>query len=495
MNDFKAPDGTLTAAEDSSLNSDKKPKLKLEAQSNLKAQTLIGLQESNSLASLKAKGPDSIAKSFDDFSPSSFLLQARASKEENGPSSALFSLPGPLGEFKDGFSQKLAGPILGEIIESNHDPLAININQPGDWTRDELIRLMNWGKTQKMSDLILTSQEAPWMRIGGRWTKVGERKVNLSELSALLNYLTRNEAAASMVSNGVELDFGCDIPLGRLRRLRFRGNATAIANGWSTGLTVTLRALAELPPDLESLGVEKELAEALFPENGLVLVTGVMGSGKSTFLAAALKRLAEKGQRHIATYEQPIEFDLSEIGRKSGPIEQSEIPKHLPGFVQAARNVTRRAADAVLIGEARDPETIKGLMEAAEIGITAYATCHTRSVSDTIGRLISVFDRQERDHLASMLLSAIRVIVQQRLYPDLNGGRVAVREYLVFDRLSRQALQKEPIERLGVAVEKLVRQKGQSLEKALRRACAEGRLPLSAAKAAIDERNRAHDGL
>jgi defect-in-organelle-trafficking protein DotB len=363
---------------------------------------------------------------------------------------------------------------------------------PGDWTMEEMEGLMSWGRDQGMSDLVLSSSDHPWMRLGGRWRGLGPRRVTLSGLTALLVRLTRNEAAGAMVTNGLELDFGCELPRGRGRRLRFRGNATAVADGWATGLSVTLRVLPDLPPDLDELGVEPELAGALFPDNGLVLVTGVMGSGKSTLLAAALRRLAERGGRHIATYEAPIEFDLAGLPGRRGPVEQSEVPRHLGGFVAAARNVTRRAADAVLIGEARDPLTIRGLMEAAEIGVAAYATVHTRSVADTPGRIISVFDQAERAGLAAALLSALRVIVQQRLLPAVGGGRRAVREYLVFEGDLRASLQGIPLAGLGPAIEEMVRERGQSLEAATRREVELGRVPESSLAAVMAERGRRH---
>jgi defect-in-organelle-trafficking protein DotB len=356
-----------------------------------------------------------------------------------------------------------------------------------------MTRLMVWGREEGLSDLILTVNDRPWLRLGGIWRGIGQRRIHLTELSALLNRLTRNEAAAAMVISGLELDFGCELTEGRIKRLRFRGNATAVADGWATGLTVTLRVLPDLPPELETLEIEPELVRALFPENGLVLLTGVMGSGKSTLLASALRRMAESGRRHIATYEAPIEFDLAGLPARTSPVEQSEIPRHLGGFVAAARNVTRRAADVVLIGEARDPETIRGLMEAAEIGVTAYTTVHTRSVADTPARILGLFDQKERSGLAASLLSALRVIVQQRLYPVAGGGRRAVREFLVFDQDMRSRLQKEPLANLSPAIEELVQTRGQSLEKAMRREVASGLLTASDLEAVLAEKRRNYE--
>jgi defect-in-organelle-trafficking protein DotB len=374
------------------------------------------------------------------------------------------------------------------------EALAFGEGAGGDLAMEELLGLMAWGRGRGMSDLILTSSDRPWMRVNGKWSPVGQRRVHLTDLTALLNRLTKNEAAGSMVGSGLEMDFGCELMEGRFKRLRFRGNATAVADGWSTGITVTLRALPERPPDLDSLGLEPELAGALFPDNGLVLVTGVMGSGKTTLLASALRRLAERSQRHIATYESPIEFDLTAPEGRTAPVEQTEIPRHLGGFAAAARNVTRRAADAVLIGESRDPQTMRGLLEAAEIGVTAYATVHSRSVADTPSRIIGVFGQRERPAVAATLLSAVRVIVQQRLYPAVGGGRRAVREFLVFDRAMRSALQGLPIPALGPAIERLVRERGQPLERAMEREVRAGRVQAAALEAVLAEKGRARTG-
>ncbi|MDR1546014.1 MAG: Flp pilus assembly complex ATPase component TadA, partial [Deltaproteobacteria bacterium] len=297
-----------------------------------------------------------------------------------------------------------------------------------DWSMEELLRLMLWGRMQGMSDLTLTGGDRPWMRVAGLWRPVGTRKVSNQELALTLNRLTRNDAAWAVVANGLELDFGCELAWGRRGRRRFRGNAAAVAAGPSTGLSVVFRALPDAPPVLESLELEKELVEAFFPDNGLVLVAGVMGSGKSTLLAAVLRKLAEGGGRHLATYEAPVEFDLVGLPGRSGPVEQSEVPRHVPSFAAAVRNLARRAADVALIGEARDRETVRGLLEAAEIGVAVYATAHARSVSAVPGRLTSLFEPGERAAQAAALVSSLRLVVQQRLYPRLGGGRLAVRE-------------------------------------------------------------------
>ena len=151
-------------------------------------------------------------------------------------------------------------------------------------------------------------------------------------------------------------------------------------SGYSTGVKIVFRTIPSMPPVLEDLNVEQGILDHAMPSNGLVLVTGVMGSGKSTLLAAILRRIIETGGRNVSTYEAPIEFDFDAVPNPGGPVSQSTIPEHLKSFLTATRNSTRTAPDVVLIGESRDPDTLRGMMESAEIGVAAYSTVHTLSL-------------------------------------------------------------------------------------------------------------------
>ena len=204
-----------------------------------------------------------------------------------------------------------------------------------------------------------------------------------------------------------------------------------------------------MPPALEDLHVEQRILDHAMPSSGLVLVTGVMGSGKSTLLAAILRRIIETGGRNVSTYEAPIEFDFDAVPSPGGPVSQSTIPEHLKSFLTATRNSTRTAPDVVLIGESRDPDTLRGMMESAEIGVAAYSTVHTRSVPETLSRIINVFPFAERTQITATLLSCLRLVISQRLLPlPDNSGRIALREYLAFTPDIRETLLDTPVERL-----------------------------------------------
>lgn len=336
------------------------------------------------------------------------------------------------------------------------------------WEHGQLDELLLWGTHAGMSDMLLQSGDPAWMRLHGHWRRVSERPITADELFAALEKMTRNNSvSASLKSSGSDYDFSYQIEETRGVRFRFRGNAMPVADGYATGVKMVFRTIPSAPPELPALGVEPQLLEHAFPSNGLVLVTGVMGSGKSTLLAAILREIIERGGKHVSTYEAPIEFDLRAIPQIGGPVSQSSVPEHLKSFLAATRNSTRTAPDVVLIGESRDPETLRGMIESAEIGVTAYSTVHTRSVPETLTRIINVFPYAERLQITATLLASLRLVVSQRLLPRADGeGRVAVREFLPFTPEVREVLLDTPTERLVPACEELLPAHGQRMQEA-----------------------------
>lgn len=346
------------------------------------------------------------------------------------------------------------------------------------WEYKEIDDLLLWGTKLGMSDMLLRSGSPAWMRVHGNWRPASRRPITADELFAALEKLTKNNSVAAMLkSSSLDYDFMHQIEEERGIRCRFRGNATPIADGYATGVKIVFRTIPSEPPRLHTLGVEPELLEHAFPSNGLVLVTGVMGSGKSTLLSAMLREIIERGGQHVATYEAPIEFDLDAIPNPGGPISQSTIPEHLKSFMTAVRNCTRTAPNVVLIGESRDPETLRGMIESAEIGVAAYSTVHTRSVPETLSRIINVFPHEERLQVSATLLASLRLIVSQRLLPKAEGeGRIAIREFLPFTPTVREILLDTPPERLIQVCEDLLPQHGQRMQETAQRLFNEGKI-------------------
>ena len=361
---------------------------------------------------------------------------------------------------------------------------------PIRWEYRDIDALLLWGTHLGMSDMLLRSGAPAWMRLHGRWRRVSRRPITADELFAALEKLTKNNSvAASLKSSGSDYDFAHQIEEGRGVRYRYRGNATPVADGYATGVKIVFRTIPSAPPKLETLAVEPDLLAHAFPSNGLVLVTGVMGSGKSTLLAAMLREIIETGGRHVASYEAPIEFDLDAMDNPGGPVSQSSVPEHLKSFLTATRNSTRTAPDVVLIGESRDPETLRGMIESAEIGVAAYSTVHTRSVPETLSRIINVFPVAERLQVTATLLSSLRLIISQRLLPRADGdGRVALREFLAFTPEIREILLDTPPERLIQECEILLEAHGQRMQEAAGRLFEAGTIRSTDYRAILAER-------
>ena len=358
------------------------------------------------------------------------------------------------------------------------------------WDHSDINSLLLWATHKGMSDLCLRSGLPAWMRLNGVWMPVTDMRISTDELLSALEKLTRNNSVSALIKSGQsDYDFAHEITESRGRRLRFRGNATPVADGYSTGVKIVFRASPSMPPALDSLGVEQEIIDHAIPQNGLVLITGVMGSGKSTLLAAILRKIIETGGRHVATYEAPIEFDLDAVPNPGCPVSQSTIPEHLKSFLTATRNSTRTAPDVVLIGESRDPDTLRGMMESAEIGVAAYSTVHTRSVPETISRIINVFPFAERLQITATLLSSLRLVVSQRLVPLMDGtGRIALREFLAFTPEIRETLLDTPLERLIQNTELLLMEHGQLMQDAAEKAYRAGKISGGVCKAILAER-------
>ena len=195
------------------------------------------------------------------------------------------------------------------------------------------------------------------------------------------------------------------------------------------------------------------------------ILTSATGSGKSTLLAAIIRNITEDvdSNRKVLTYEAPIEFVFDNVEKVSSVVSQSEIPRHLPSFAAGVRNALRRKPRLILVGEARDPETISAVMEAAMTGHPVYTTLHSNSVAETIRRLVVSFPPEERQGRTIDIIETVRLVISQRLVPTVDGKRVALREYLVFNEEIRDILLETDILNITNTVRKLVREQGRTM--------------------------------
>ncbi|MDH6631358.1 UNVERIFIED_ORG: twitching motility protein PilT [Lelliottia amnigena] len=267
-----------------------------------------------------------------------------------------------------------------------------------------------------VSDLHLCSDSPPrWRRLG----KLEPAPFPPPDVAQLLKTWLNDEQQGAWWANG-HVDFAVTLLSGK--RLR----ASAFVH--NHGVSLTLRLLPEECPQLSTLGAPRVIPDLLSSDNGLILVTGATGSGKSTTLAAMVDYLNHHSDGHILTLEDPVEYVYQS---QRCLIQQREIGLHCPSFAQALRAALREDPDVILLGELRDSETIRLALTAAETGHLVLATLHTRGAAQAIERLVDTFPAEEKDPVRNQLAGSLRAVLAQKLVRDLQGGRVALFEMLV----------------------------------------------------------------
>lgn len=315
------------------------------------------------------------------------------------------------------------------------------------------------------SDITFQTGEPIMAEIFGRLKKITRRRLSNNELGEIVNAMY-GPNATTIIMSGKDIDTHYEIRPNRSERYRFRINGTGCQVEGHDGIQITARTIPTDPPTLESMNLPKPILEAIAPEQGVVYVTGATGSGKSTLLASIIRHITEDvdSNRKVLTYESPIEFVFDNVEKTSSIVSQSEIPRHLPSFAAGVRNALRRKPRLILVGEARDPETIAAVMEAAMTGHPVYTTLHSNSVAETMRRLVITFPPEERQGRTIDIIETVRLVISQRLVPTLDGKRVALREYLVFNEDIRDILLDTDILNITSVIRKLVREHGRTIE-------------------------------
>ncbi|MFW9609644.1 MAG: type IV pilus twitching motility protein PilT [Aquaspirillum sp.] len=283
-----------------------------------------------------------------------------------------------------------------------------------------LSELLAFAYQHKASDIHLVSGSVPILRIGG---VLHPLDMPIVTAEALLTILNREPAIAPYLSalGEHEQDFALSFPeLGRVRFNIFLQQH---------GVSCAMRLLPKQLPTLADLGVPDALLACCVRQQGLILVTGATGSGKSTTLAALVQYINHTQPRHIVTLEDPIEWIHS---AKYALIQQREIGRHSPSFAHALRAALRQDPDVLLIGELRDLEVMRLALTAAETGHLVLATLHTGSAVSAVDRLLDSFPAAERDMAAAILADTLLAVVAQTLLPTVvEGQRRAVFELLL----------------------------------------------------------------
>lgn len=289
---------------------------------------------------------------------------------------------------------------------------------------------------KNVSDLIFSPGRLPQVEQSGQLIPVKIQGVSMltpEDTARIAAHLigTNKQAMEKLRSEG-----SCDISYSLPRVARFRVNIFTQRGTCA----IVMRVIPNAIPTFESLNLPPQLMEIAAIKNGVVLVTGPTGSGKSSTLAAIIDKINDDKAYHIITIEDPIEFLHP---HKKATIHQRELHSDTPTFALALRAALRQAPKVILVGEMRDKETIEIAMEASETGHLVFSTLHTIDASKTVERIVGVFPLGDQQAIRNRLSKSFRFIISQRLIPRKDGtGRVAAIEILKSTLRTREYLEK-----------------------------------------------------
>jgi len=277
--------------------------------------------------------------------------------------------------------------------------------------------------SDRVSDLNFSVGRPPQVEIDGALVAVnfpGLPRLTPYQTEMIAMHMLRGdrELTRTLLTNG-SVDLSYSIP----QKTRFRVNVFAQRGTYA----IVLRVIPEGIPTLESLRLPAELSNICNLKNGIVLITGPTGSGKSTTLAAIINKINNDYAYHIITVEDPVEYMHKHI---KSTVNQRELGADTKTFALALRAALRQAPKVILIGEMRDVETIEIAMEAAETGHLVLSTLHTIDAAKTIDRIVGVFPKDQEPQVRTRFAQSFRYVVSQRLLPKAGGGRIAVLEIL-----------------------------------------------------------------
>lgn len=271
---------------------------------------------------------------------------------------------------------------------------------------------------KEASDVHLIGEEKPMMRLEGELVEMDDKPLKNKELeTAIFGMLTKDQT--TKYTSELELDFGYEQD-----GTRFRINL----HQERERIGMTARLIPQAIPTPEDLRFEPALKEFSTLLDGLVLVTGPTGCGKSTTIASIIEEINKTRKGHIVTVEDPIEFVFED---KKCLIEQREVGTDTKSFGNALKYVLRQDPNIIYVGEMRDPETIATVLTAAETGHLVFSTLHTSSAAEAIERIVDVFEGSKQKQILIQLSSVLRGVVAQQLIPSKDGGRVPAREILI----------------------------------------------------------------
>ena len=278
------------------------------------------------------------------------------------------------------------------------------------------------------SDIHLTAGQKIFLRVAGELVQFGDA-LTVDEVKKIIDEITPQKLSAQLQKN-LSVDFS-HVEENFNRRFRvnvyYQRNFPAVA----------IRLIKSKIPTLDEIGAPPALKKFLHATQGLILVTGRTGSGKSTTIAAFLNELCSVRPCHLLTLEDPIEF---EYNAENSFVSQRELGQDFLNFADAVRTALREMPDVLLIGEIRDAETMHAALEASAAGVLVVATLHTKSAAETAMRVETMFPLVQRDSIRDLFADEFSAIISQQLLKKSDGGRICAAEVLLANPASRSLI-------------------------------------------------------
>jgi twitching motility protein PilT len=348
--------------------------------------------------------------------------------------------------------------LIGELnaTASTGDPPLEGSSSIEEWLAEVMRR--------KGSDLLLVAGRPPMVRVDGLLSPIADLMLDGEDIETIIVPMLPQHAARQFQERGIA-DASLRVPaLGRFRiNLHHeRGRAAA-----------AIRVLPVRVPTLAELNLPPEMERLSRLGRGLVLIGGATGSGKTTTLAALVDAVNRRDAKHIITVEDPIEYEHE---HHAGLIEQVEVGVDAPDFPTALRAAVRQAPDILVIGEMRDPESMRIALSAAETGHLVFSSLHTTDIASAIGRICDVFPNERQNTIRQELSLALCAVVIQTLIPRNGGGRIPAVEILMVSYGARQHIRRDALQHLHQEITITRRQGSLTLEDSLARLVKEGHI-------------------
>lgn len=380
------------------------------------------------------------------------------------------------------FDKSYVVPEIGKRHETNSNWIEVNtvgyfdiekcrfVSEPRTLSEKNLQDILRLVGLLKADELFMQDGEPLKIKMGHRTKSITSVKYSGDELHDLIGKLVSSSVPGRIVGGESEpftMQVAWKNKDGKEAQLRFRGNGTRTLGtfGSTNGVTYAIRRLGDEIPTLEQLKIDDEQQRILFPKTGIVMVVGETGSGKSTYLAAVIRRwVTQEDGIVLSTYEYPVEFDYRPIQSPDCVVGQVDLGNALHGsYENAAKDAMRRNSDVILIGEVRDKNSAHGAMNLALSGHLVYCTFHAGSPMEAMERIISYFPADEQQAVRNTLVGTLQAVVCVKLVPTKDDSRVQIRGYMQIDKDVREKMYTLEKDTFAAGVKELYTSKGHTM--------------------------------